>query len=151
MQIRLHGISWGKCNSNSNYITLTQIKIIGTHFTKFRKTHNATPQHDTFKTPRQASPNLSNFGNTGSTSAVPLSRFEAWRAPYMSIYGYTVMEQPVARDLFQSRKKCVRGKKMFMSGAFRLRVSQQFRAFPHKFHKLFTIVPPSSRCDKAAV
>ena len=47
----------------------------------------------------------------GSTSAVPLSRFEAWRAPYMSIYGYTVMEQPVARDLFQSRKKCVRGKK----------------------------------------
>jgi hypothetical protein len=64
MQVRLHGISWGKCNSNSNYISLTQIKIIGTHVTKFRKPQNAPPQHATFKPPRQASPNLTNFGNT---------------------------------------------------------------------------------------
>ena len=69
----------------------------------------------------------------------------------MSIYGYTVMEQPVARDLFQSRKNVCGGRKMFMSGAFRLCVSQQFIAFPHKFHEFFTIVPPCSRCDKAAV
>ena len=31
---------------------------------KFRKVHDATPQHDTFKTPGQASPNPSNFGDT---------------------------------------------------------------------------------------
>ena len=32
--------------------------------TKFRYAHDATPQHDTFKTPGHASPNPSNFGDT---------------------------------------------------------------------------------------
>ena len=40
-----------------NYITLKQIQIIDTLVAKFRKVHDATPQHDTFKTPGQASPN----------------------------------------------------------------------------------------------
>ena len=46
---------------DSNYITLKQIQIIDT-LAKFRKAHDATLQHDTFKTPGQASPNPSNFG-----------------------------------------------------------------------------------------
>ena len=49
---------------DSNYITLKQIQIIDTLVAKFRKAHNATPRHDTFKTPGQASPNPSNFGDT---------------------------------------------------------------------------------------
>ena len=49
---------------NSNHITLKQIQIIDTLVAKFRKFHDATPQHDTFKTPGQASPNPSNFGDT---------------------------------------------------------------------------------------
>ena len=36
---------------DSNYITLKQIQIIDTLVAKFRKAHNATPRHDTFKTP----------------------------------------------------------------------------------------------------
>ena len=46
-----------------NYITLKQIQIIDTLVAKFRKARDATPQHDTFKTPGQASPNPSNFGD----------------------------------------------------------------------------------------
>ena len=49
---------------DSNYITLKQIRIIDTLVAKFRKAHNATPRHDTFKTPGQASPNPRNFGDT---------------------------------------------------------------------------------------
>ena len=49
---------------NSNYITWKQIQIINTLVAKFRKAHDATPQHDTSKTPKQASPNPSNFGDT---------------------------------------------------------------------------------------
>ena len=49
---------------DSNYKTLRQIQIIDTLVAKFRKDHDATPQHDTFKTPGQASPNPSNFGDT---------------------------------------------------------------------------------------
>ena len=49
---------------DSNYITLKQIQIIDTLVAKFCKAHDATPQHDTFKTPGQASPNPSNFGDT---------------------------------------------------------------------------------------
>ena len=49
---------------DSNYITLKQTQIIDMLVAKFRKAHNATPQHDTLKTPGQASPNPSNFGDT---------------------------------------------------------------------------------------
>ena len=42
---------------DSNYITLKQIQIIDTLVAKFRTARDATPQHDTFKTPEQASPN----------------------------------------------------------------------------------------------
>ena len=45
-------------------ITLKQLQIIDTLVAKFRKAYDATPQHDTFKTPGQASPNPSNFGDT---------------------------------------------------------------------------------------
>ena len=45
-------------------ITLKQIQIIDALVAKFRKTHNATPEHETFKTPEQASPNFCNFGDT---------------------------------------------------------------------------------------
>ena len=38
----------------------------------------------------------------GSTSAVPLHRLEAPSRQHVSTHGYTIMEQPVARDLFQS-------------------------------------------------
>ena len=43
---------------------LKAIQIIDTLVAKFRKAHDATPWHDTFKTPKQASPNPSNFGDT---------------------------------------------------------------------------------------
>ena len=50
-----------KCDSN--YITLKQIQIIDTHMSpNFVKP--IMPRHDTFKTPGQASPNPSNFGET---------------------------------------------------------------------------------------
>ena len=49
---------------DSNYITLKHIQITDTLVAKFRKVPNATPQHGTFKTPGQASPNPSNFGDT---------------------------------------------------------------------------------------
>ena len=49
---------------DSNYITLKQIQIIDTLVAKLRTARDATPQHDTFKTPGQASPNPSNFGDT---------------------------------------------------------------------------------------
>ena len=49
---------------DSNYITLKHIQITDTLVAKFRKVPNATPQHGTFKTPGQASPSPSNFGDT---------------------------------------------------------------------------------------
>ena len=66
----------------------------------FREVHDATPQHETFKTPGQASPNPSNFGRH---LEVPLlmHRLEAWKAACVNSWN-TVMEQPVARNLFQS-------------------------------------------------
>ena len=57
---------------DSNYITLKQIQIIDTLVAKFRKARDATPQHDTFKTPGQASPEgqvrciTAEFKQTGS-------------------------------------------------------------------------------------
>ena len=63
-----------------NYITLKQIQIIDTLVAKFRKARDATPQHDTFKTPGQASPTPATLETFGSTSAVPLHRLEAWKA-----------------------------------------------------------------------
>ena len=60
---------------NSNYITWKQIQIINTLAAKFRKAHDATPQHDTSKTPKQASPNPSNFGDTWKY----LCSMEIWR------------------------------------------------------------------------
>ena len=87
---------------DSNYITLKQIQIIDTLVAKFCKAHDATPQHDTFKTPGQASPNPSNFGDTWKY----LLQFRCIvlkpGRQHVSIHGYTVMEQPVARNLFQS-------------------------------------------------
>ena len=86
---------------DSNYITLKPIQIIDTLVAKFRKAHDATPQHDTFKTPGQASPNPSNFGDL----EVPLQFRCIVLKPgreHVSIHGDTVMEQPVARNLFQS-------------------------------------------------
>ena len=59
MQIRLYGFS--RCKHD---ITWKQIQIIDTLVAKFRKAHDATPQHDTFKRPKQASLNPSNFGDT---------------------------------------------------------------------------------------
>ena len=55
-------------------------QIIDTLVAKFRKVHDATPQHDTFKTPGQASPNPATLETLGSTPAVPLHRLEAWKA-----------------------------------------------------------------------
>ena len=65
---------------DSNYITLKHIQIIDTLVAKFRKAPNATPQHGTFKTPGQASPNPATLETLGSTSAVPLHSLEAWKA-----------------------------------------------------------------------
>jgi len=50
-------------NRNTKHTNPKPTKI-DTLVAKFRKTHDATPQHDTFKTPKQASPNPSNFGDT---------------------------------------------------------------------------------------
>ena len=55
-------------------------QIIDTLVAKFRKVHDATPQHDTFKTLGQASPNPATLETLGSTPAVPLHRLEAWKA-----------------------------------------------------------------------
>ena len=59
---------------NSNYIILKQIQIIDTLVAKFRKADDATPQHDTFKTPGQASPTPATLETLGSTSAVVTKR-----------------------------------------------------------------------------
>ena len=82
-------------------ITLKQIQIIDTLVAKFCKAHDATPQHDTFKTPGQLLQTPATLETLGSTSAVPLHRLEAGRQ-HVSFMEYTVMEQPVARNLFQS-------------------------------------------------
>ena len=58
---------------DSNYITWKKTQIIDTLVAKFRKAHNATPRHDTFKTPGQASPNPSNFGDQYLCSSVASS------------------------------------------------------------------------------
>ena len=101
MQIRLHGFFPGQA-CDSNYITLKQIQIIDTLVAKFCKAHDATPQHDTFKTPGQASPNPQQLWRH---LEVPLQFRCIVLKPgrqHVSIHGYTVMEQPVARNLFQS-------------------------------------------------
>ena len=87
---------------DSNYITLKQIQIIDTLVAKFRKAHDATPQHHNFKTPGQASPNPSNFGDTWKYLCSSVA--SSWKPgrQHLSTHGYTVMEQPVARNLFQS-------------------------------------------------
>ena len=86
---------------DSNYITLKQIQIIDTLVAKFCKAHDATPQHDTqdtrtsFSKPQQLWRHLE----------VPLQFRCIVLKPgrqHVSIHGYTVMEQPVARNLFQS-------------------------------------------------
>ena len=87
---------------DSNYITLKQIQIIDTLVAKFRKAHNATPRHDTFKTPGTS---FSKPQQLWRHLEVPLQfRCIALKPgrQHVSTHGYTVMEQPVARDLFQS-------------------------------------------------
>ena len=87
---------------NSNYITLKHIQIIDTLVAKCRKAHNATPRHDTFKTPGQASPNPKQLWRH---LEVPLQFRSIVLKPgrqHVSTHGFTVMEQPVARDLIQS-------------------------------------------------
>jgi len=54
--------------------------MIDTLVVKFRKARNATPQHDTFKTPGQASPTPATLETLGSTSAVRLHRLKVWKA-----------------------------------------------------------------------
>ena len=87
---------------NSNYITWKQIQIIDTLVAKFRKAHDATPQHDTFKTPKTS---FSKPQQLWRHLEVPL-QFRCIvlkpRRQHVSTHGYTIMEQPVARDLFQS-------------------------------------------------
>ena len=82
---------------NSNYITCKSKSL--TLVAKFRKAHDATPQHDTktsFSKPQQLWRHLE----------VPL-QFRCIvlkpRRQHVSTHGYTIMEQPVARDLFQSK------------------------------------------------
>ena len=102
MQIRLHGFSRGK-HATPNYITLKQIQIIDTLVAKFCKAHDATPQHDTFKTPRtkllQTPATLETLGSTSAVSVASSWSLEGSMCQFMD---YTVMEQPVARNLFQS-------------------------------------------------
>ena len=58
--MRLDGISGYK---HATPTTWKQNRITDTLVAKLYKAHNATPQHDIFKTPEQASQNPSNFGD----------------------------------------------------------------------------------------
>ena len=65
---------------DSNYMTLKQIQIIDTLVAKFRKAHDATPQHDTFRHQDKLLQTPATLETLGSTSAVPLHRLEAGKA-----------------------------------------------------------------------
>ena len=88
---------------DSNYITLKQIQIIDTLVAKFRKAHDATPQHDTFKTPGQASPqpqqHLETLGSTLCSSVASSWSLEGSMCQFMDTPSWS---SPVARNLFQS-------------------------------------------------
>ena len=111
-----------------NFVVQVQpqpIQITGAHGTKFRKTYNATPQHDTVKTPKQVFSKPQQvwkhcLEKLGGTSAVLLRRLSAWRAAYVNLWIHrhvtasikTAQTQTACgQGFFQSRQKCVRGKK----------------------------------------
>ena len=87
---------------DSNYITLKQIQIIDPHVAKFRTARDATPQHGHFQDTRTS---FSKPQQLWRHLEVPLQFRCIVLKPgrqHVSIHGYTVMDQPVARNLFQS-------------------------------------------------